>query len=80
MRINELTDLITKLRKLLQIGVTVKNGYVIKNSELFMREFGEFRTGPPRRRRYIKESNPDLVFVPSYFREIIYELARDRKH
>jgi len=78
MRTGELSDLIVKLSKLLQIGVCVKNGLVTRNKELFLKEFGEITTYYNGRRRPAKKINDEMLFVPGYYQEVIYELARDR--
>lgn len=76
-RIRELADLIIKLNKLLQMGVVVKDGLVVKNKEFFKTDFGEIRHVYPRGRRGDKIINDDPNFVPVYYFEIIYDLARN---
>jgi hypothetical protein len=72
-RLGELTELMAKLRKLLQLGVEVREGYVVGNEQMFMEEFG-LKKSPGIRRRAMPAMNPDMKFVPSYYHEIIFEV------
>lgn len=73
--LNEISDLEVKLRKLLQFGVTAKNGLVVDNQSVFKSEMGS-KYGPFRRRRSTTD-NPEQLFIPEDYHEIIYELYRD---
>jgi len=77
MRLGELTDLMVKLRKLLQMGIEVKDGLVISNEKIFMEEFGIIRR-PNRRASAMTMTNPDLNFVPSYYYDILFEQYREK--
>jgi len=73
--LNELYDLELKLKRLVQCGITAKNGLVVDNQSIFKTEMG-IKYGPLRRRRS-NSDNPELFFVPEDYHEIIYELYRD---
>ena len=73
--LNELHRLELKLKKLLQLGVLVKEGIVVGNHTLFKTEMGT-ESGRSRRRNSNMEK-PDLFFVPEEFHDIIFELYCD---
>jgi hypothetical protein len=73
--LNELHQLELKLRKLLQLGVLVKEGMVVGNQTLFREEMG-METGRYRRRNEDMEIT-ELFFVPEEFHSTIFELYDD---
>ena len=73
--LNELHQLELKLRKLLQLGVLVKEGMVVGNQILFKKEMG-METGRSRRRNPNMEIS-ELYFVPEEFHSTIFELYPD---
>ena len=75
-RLNELNDLEAKLKKMLQVGIIVKDGLVIENQAIFKDET-ELQINRGRRRRPILEKS-ELFFVPEEFHESIYDLYRDK--
>ncbi|MBE0673400.1 MAG: AAA family ATPase, partial [Bacteroidales bacterium] len=78
MRLGELSDLVHRLNRLLQLGVVVSNGNVVSGEEIYRRELGEINTYTGIRRRSGKQPNNDLCFVPKYFHEIIFETDREK--
>jgi hypothetical protein len=75
-RLNELNDLEAKLKKMLHIGIKVKDGIVIENQAIFKDET-ELQNNHGRRRRPSSEKT-ELLFVPEEFHESIHELYRDK--
>jgi cell division protease FtsH len=75
-RLNELNDLEAKLKKMLQLGIRVKDGLVIEYQAIFKDET-ELQINHGRRRRPNSEKS-ELFFVPEEFHETIFELYRDK--
>lgn len=73
--LNEIHQLESKLRKLLQLGVKVKDGMVVGNQTLFKDEMGS-ESGRSRRRHENIEKT-DVSFVPLEFHTNIFELYSD---
>lgn len=75
-RLNELNDLEAKLKRMLHIGIKVKDGLVIENRAIFKDEM-ELQNLHGRR-RHPNTEKPELLFVPEEFHESIYELYREK--
>lgn len=75
-RLNELNELETRLKKMLNLGIKVKDGLVIENQAIFKDEM-ELQTNHGRRKRGNAEKS-ELFFVPEEFHESILELSRDK--
>lgn len=75
-RLNDLNDLEAKLKKMLQLGVTVIDGLVIENQAIFRNEMGSQNNHG--RRRPLNSGKSELLFVPEEFHESIYDLYRDK--
>lgn len=75
-RLNELNDLEAKLKKMLQLGVTVNEGLVTGNQTVFKEEMGFLNIHG--RRRHPNSEKTELLFVPEEFHETIFELYRDK--
>ena len=75
-RLNELNELETRLKKMLNLGIKVKDGLVIENQAIFKDEM-ELQTNHGRRKRGNAEKS-ELFFVSEEFHESILELSRDK--
>ena len=75
-RLNDINDLESRLKKMLQIGVKVTNGVVTENQAIFKDEM-ETSNNYERRRRSVSD-NSEILFVPERFHSLIYELYRDK--
>ena len=75
-RLSEINDLESRLKKMLQIGVKVKDGVVTENQAIFNDEMETF-DNYGRRRRSVPD-NSEILFVPKRFHSLIYELYRDK--
>jgi len=69
--IEDLYDLITKLRYLIRSGVEIANGMVLKNKELYLENMKTKEEGAK------KKTQNEIFFVPSSMYETIYLLAKD---
>jgi len=69
--IEDLYDLITKLRYLIRSGVEIANGMVLKNKELYLENMKTKEEGAK------KKTQNEIFFVPSSMYETIYLLAKE---
>ena len=75
-RLSEINDLENRLKKMLLIGVKVKDGVVTENQAIFKDEM-ETSNNNGRQRRSVSD-NSEILFVPEKFHSLIYELYRDK--
>ena len=76
-KLEQLYDLMLKLRYLLSKGVKVTKGQVVAKQEYFLLKMGQddiFHTGEDLRTK----SKQEIPFIPWYFHEDIYYVAKER--
>ncbi len=74
-RLSELNELEAKLKKMLLIGVKVKDGVVIEKQAIFKEESELLYI---QRRRCRGSAKTELLFVPEEYHNLINELYRDK--